>query len=319
MGSHMSAHPISDGVPVAGFYKIKKHKGGPFLPVALWMNQGEWVCRVGPAMADPFETWLFCAKNPVDTAAAKFAFETGRWPDEPEEPARSNLPDDPFEALKAEIEDKLAQAEDYLTKNPEIKSQETCNLFRNLQAQLLALNKRADGLHEVEKRPLLEATRACDDKYRFRAAVKVITERLRSRFETFLKVEERRQREEAEAKFRAEQERVAAERKRIEEERALKLANDPVAALTETPPELPPVPIAPETVKVQAGGGFGRKAGLQTIWVPQIVDYQAALGHFSEHPDVKAVVERLVKHVVKDSKGSVKIPGVNVIEDRKVA
>lgn len=311
--------PLHEDQPIPGFYRYRRHKTARWEPVAIWIKEGALVCRVADRMMDPLEIWTWVADNKVEKDAARFAFENGRWADEPEEPARNNLPDDPFEALKAEIEDKLVQAEDYLTKNPEIKSQETCNLFRNLQAQLLALNKRADGMHEVEKRPILEAQRACDDKFRFRATVKVITERLRSRFEAFLKSEERRLREEAEAKFRAEQERVAKERQRIEAERAQKLASDPVAALTETPPELPPVPIAPEQVKVQAGGGFGRKAGLQTVWVPQIVDYQAALAHFSEHPDVKAVVERLVKHVVKDSKGSAKIPGVNVIEDRKVA
>ena len=313
------SRPLHEDKPLPGFYRYRRHKTARWEPVAIWVKEGELVCRVSDRMMDPLEIWTWVADNKVDKAAAKVAFETGRWPDEPEEPARSNLPDDPFEALKLEIEDKVIQAEDYLKQHPEIKSQETCNLFRNLQAQLLALNKRADGMHEVEKRPILDAQRACDDKFRFRASVKVITERLRSRFETFLKLEERRQREEAEAKFRAEQERVAKERQRIEAERAQKLANDPVAALTETVPELPAPPIAPETVKVQAGGGFGRKAGLQTVWIPQIVDYHAALAHFADHPDVKAVVERLVKHVVKDSKGTAKIPGVNVIEDRKVA
>lgn len=313
------SRPIHENKPIPDFYWYRRHKTARKEPCAIWLKDGELVCRISDRMEDPYAIWTYVADNRVDKAAAKFAFENGRFPDEPEEPRRSNLPEDPFDALRAEIDDKLAQAEDYLTKNPEIKSQETCNLFRNLQAQLLALNKRADGLHEVEKRPILEAQRACDDKFRFRATVKVITERLRSRFEAFLKVEERRLREEAEAKFRAEQERIAKERQRIEAERAEKLANDPVAALTETPPELPPVPIAPEQVKVSAGGGFGRKAGLKTVWVPQIEDYHAALMHFADHPDIRRELDRLVNHAVRDAKGSCKIPGVKVIEDRRAA
>lgn len=314
----MSA-PLHENAPQPGFYRYRRHRTARWEPCAIWLKDGELVCRISGQMEDPYSIWTYVADNKVDKAAAKFAFENGRWPDEPEEPLRSNLPDDPFEALKAEIDDKVAQAEDYLAKHTEIKSQETCNLFRNIQAQLLALNKRADGMHEVEKRPILEAQRSCDDKFRFRATVKVVTERLRSRFEAFMKAEERRLKEEAEAKFRAEQERVAAERKRIAGELAKKLADDPVAALTETLPELPLAPIAPEQVKVSAGGGFGRKAGLKTVWIPQIEDYHAALMHFENHPDIRSELERLVNHAVRDSKGSAKIPGVKVTEDRRAA
>ena len=116
-----------------------------------------------------------------------------------------------------------------------------------------------------------------------------------------------------------EQARVAAERQRLEEERAAKLRDDPVAALTESPPEMPELPLLPEVVHVQAGGGVGRRAGLQDAWVGTITDYREAALYFIEHPKLREVVDKLVAHQVKDLKASAKIPGVTVSKERRAA
>lgn len=311
--------PVHSDEPYPGRYKLKG-TDGRFLPVAIGPDQfGNLTALVDGLPRNPVAIWMFCAKNPVTQDAYKFRKENGRWPDEPEPVVRSNMPSDPFDALLAEIESMSAQAENLLTKNPEIKNQTTCDLFRNCQAQLLALNKRADAMHETEKRPALEQGKAIDERFRFRATVKVLTERLRQRFGAFMAVEERRQQEEARRKFEAERAAAEAERQRIEEQQAQLMQDDPIQALTSPPVELPEMPTAPEPVKVQAGGGFGRKSGLRTDWLGQIEDYQAALAHFSEHPDVRAAVEKLVKQTVKTSKGTAKIPGVKIVEERRAA
>jgi hypothetical protein len=310
--------PIHEDVPYAGRYAIKRNNVR--LPVAIGPDaSGELVAVVDGKQVDPLSIWVSCAKHPVTQEAYKFRKQNGYWPDEPPPVARSNMPADPFEALKLTIDQRQAMAAELLDKHPLIKSQEVCNLFRNLQAEILSDIKEADGMHEVEKRPHLEAGRTIDEKFRFRATAKVLADRLRSRFETYLKEEERRQQAEAARKHREEMERVEAERKRLQAERDKLMRDDPIAALTSDAPELPELPLAPEQVKVQAGGGFGRKAGLRTDWVGEIEDYAKVLGHFSDHPDVRALIEKLVKSTVKTSKGTAKIPGVKIIEDRRAA
>ena len=308
----MAVQPIHEASPQPGYYKMRRHRNGPWLPVAIWRKDGELLCAVGveKKATDAREIWTYCAANKVDKDAAKHAFEKGWWPDQPP-PIGDNLPppDDPYEALKAEIEAKQKQATDWLGARPAVLMQKDADYAANAQRELLALNKRADAMFTAEKAPHLAAGRACDERYRFRSAVADVAEKLRKVFGKFMAEEEARQNAEAAAKFKAEQDRIA-------KERADKLARDPVAALTDPAPELP---LAPEPVKVQVGGGVGRRAGLRTVWVPTVTDYQLAAMHYLNHPDLRAVVDKLVKHAVRDAKGSIVIPGVTIREDREAA
>lgn len=64
--------PRIEDEPEPGFYKIRRVKGGPFVPVAIWIEQdlddktGELIapeelrCIVNGVPADPVRTWLFC-------------------------------------------------------------------------------------------------------------------------------------------------------------------------------------------------------------------------------------------------------------------
>ena len=298
--------------PVSGWYRYRPHKDARWQPCVIWRKDGELVCLLGYAKTptDPHKIWTWVADKKVNKEDAKFAFDNGHWPDEPPPtPERPNMPTDPYEALRAEIADKQEQAEKWLASRPTITTQLDADYARNQQAELLALNKRADAMFGVEKAPLIEASRACDAKWSFRKSVADVAERLRKVYGRFLAAEEARLKAEAAAKLKAERERIEAERK-------AKLADDPVAALTEPEPQLP---LLPEPVKVQAGGGVGRRAGLKTVWVPTVTDYGAAAMFFINHPDLKAEVDRLVKHAVKDAKGSIVIPGVTINEDREAA
>lgn len=308
--------PIHCDQPYPGRYRMKR--GDVFVPVAIGPDdQGTILAAVDGEITDAEKVWTYCAKHPVPQDAYKFRIANGYWPDEPRPTIGHNMPSDPFDALLAEISDKSAQAQELLTGHAEIKSQQTCDLFRNMQAQLLALHKRADAMHKDEKAPALEKCRQVDERFSFRAAVKVLTERLRSRFETFMKAEERRLAAEAHAKFEAERASAERERQRIAAEQSKKMVDDPIAALTDAAPEMPELPLAPEPVKVQAGGGFGRKAGLKSVWVPVLSDYKAALAHFGENAKVKELVQKLAEQAVKA--GARDVPGFEVKEDRRAA
>lgn len=307
--------PIHADCPYPGRYALRR--GDQLVPVAIGPDKdGSIGALVDGKPADAAAIWTSCAKRPITQDAYRFRMANGRWPEEPTTAPLSNMPSDPFEALKAEIDDKAAQAEELLTKTPEIKSQTTCDLFRNLQAQLLALNKRADGMHRDEKAPVLEQEHVIDEKFRFRAAVKVLSERLRQRFQSFMAAEEDRLKREAVAKFKAEQDRIAQERARIEAKQAKLMRDDPIAALTSDAPELPELPLAPEPVKITAGGGFGRKAGLKTKRRAQVVDIDAVFHHFKGRQEVHDLLEKLANASLR---AGVEVPGTKTVEERVAA
>ena len=174
-------------------------------------------------------------------------------------------------------------------------------------------------MHETEKRPHLEAGRAVDEKFRFRDALKDWAGRPRVVFGQFLAAEERRQREEAERKYREEVAKAEAEAARIKAERAQQMEDDPIAAMTSPEPELPVPPPPPEPVKVQAGGGRGRKAGLKTDWDVEIVDYKLAALHVIDDPDVSIQVGKALLRRVRAAKGKIDIPGVKITPVRRAA
>jgi hypothetical protein len=305
---------IHESFPMPGYYKAKQR--GKLEPVAIWYKDGELVCRVGKDVADPFSIWTYCADKPIAKELAKQVFETGQWPDMPAEAARSNMPSDPLEALLEEIADKQAQAEALLAKG-DAKTEVDANLARNMQKQLLALIARADDMHVAEKAPHLAAGRAVDTKYKFREDVKGIADRLRSWFGAFMVREEAKLKAAAKAKYEADFKAAEAERAKAEAAQAKLMREDPIAALTSEPEALPELPFAPEPVKVQVGGGFGAKAGLKTEWRAHVEDYALATAHFADHPDVKALVEKLATKAVKAAKGAITIPGVKVVEERR--
>jgi len=316
--------PIHDGHPQCGYFRRKLHRDGPWVPAVIWHKDGELVCRVGNEMRDPQDQWTWLAKNPVTKEAAMEAFKTGEWPDqgtpaaEPEAPRNSNMPSDPFEALLAEIEDKQAQAEAMLAKGNAASDERESNIARNLQKQLLDLKKRADAMFELEKSPINKKAKEIDDKFRFRAAVKTAADRLRDYWGRWARAEEARLRREAEEKAANERRAREAAQRENEAQRQKLMETDPIQALTTPEPELPPEP-TPEPVKVNVGGGFGSRGGLRSYWEPIITNYRRALDHYAEHPDVKAVIDRLVKAETRLHKGATNIPGVEVREDRRAA
>lgn len=321
--------PVSDGHPQTGFFWAKASKAGGRIPVCIYTDgNGDKVARSGTrdehTMADAAKRWVWVAENVVPRDSYVFAWENGKWPDgtptkAPDLPAGSNLPTDPFERLLAEVNDKLESATSFLNDAVAKPDKTRADKARNIQAELLALNKTADSLHEAEKRPHLEAGRAVDEKFRFRATVLEACKRLRTVFENILKAEEAKARAEAQRRHAEETRKAEEERQRILAEREALHRDDPIAALTSPEPELPIAPPAPEPVKVQAGGGIGRAAGLKTVWAPEIVDYEATLRHYAKHPDVRAAVEKLVKAEARVHKDATSIPGVKMREERRAA
>lgn len=324
--------PVSEGKPQFGFFYYKASRAGGRVPVCIYRDaNGDLVARSGTQaehrVEDAGTRWVWVASNVVAREDYVYAWKEGKWPDGTPTKAidaapgmGDNLPADPFLRLQAEVDDKMAEASALLAKLGTVTADKVAaDTARNIQAALLAYGKTADAMHKAEKQPHIDAGKAVDDKFRFRDKIADVSKRLRNVFENFLRAEEARQQAEAERRFQAERAAVEAERKRIEDERAKLKADDPIAYHTSEPEPMPELPLAPERVKVNAGGGVGRSAGLKDHYEIDIVDYEACLRHYRNNGKIKELIGKLVAADVKLHKLDAKLPGVNVRKERRVA
>ena len=292
---------------------------------------GDLVARSGTKdehrIEDAGRRWAWVAKSPVDRDEYVHAWNTGTWPDGTpttavDGPATKddNLPSDHFDRLMAEVTDKMADAKALLAKlESKPADKMAADTARNIQAALLTHGRTADTMHKAEKQPWIDGGKVVDDKFRFRDAVKDVAGRLRNVFENWMRAEEAKARAEAERKFNEQRAAAEAERQRLEAERAKLKADDPIAYHTSDPEPLPELPLAPEPVRVNAGGGVGRAAGLKDVFVFEVVDYEACVHHYRNNSKVREAIERLVAGDVKTHKADARIPGVVVKKDRRAA
>lgn len=305
--------PIHADQPYPGRYKMKR--GDRFVAVLI-NHDGEGIirARIGDKIVDATSVWTYCAKHPISKADYDAFNEHGKFPGDIDIGHNSG-----DLSLLDQLRDYITTASAWL-KGREIKSKVEADQCQNYRTEVLRLKGLVDKEREAKVRPHLDAQQAINGEYNplIKEAV-ALNEMLRDAPEAFVKAEKKRLEEEQRKKWEAEQERVRKEREAIEAERAKKLAEDPIAALTEPEPELPMAPPPPEPVKVHIGGQRGRVGGLKGYWEAEIIDYQKALQHYANHPDVQALILKLAKAEVKLNKGAVTIPGVRPYEDRRIA
>jgi len=301
--------------PQAGYYRMREGRGGKYLPVVIWAKDGALAARVAGDMRAPLDIWTHCGGNAVSKEAAMHAFNTGEWPGDAPEIGQGHNSGDV--SLAEQIKDYAAMAVGWLRKAGGIKDAVSKDKAANFRAKLIDLRKQADAEREAKKRPLLEAGRAVDAEFKpLIEEADAAANELREALTVFMRAEEEAERKRRAEEHKKEQERVAAERAKIEKERAEKLAKDPVAALTDPEPELPAEPPPPEPVKVRAGGQRGRATGLRTVTRYVVTNHEEALNFFKDSDDVRDLIQKLSERACK---AGVAVPGVEKTEDRVAA
>lgn len=301
--------------PKCGFFKMRRGKDAPWLPVMIRFDDGGVLrCRVGnDSSVEPMSIWTYCAGNPISREDAKAAFETGSFPGDA--PAIGDNSGDV--SLAEQIREYAAQAIGWLKKAGGIKDTTSKDMAANYRAELLRLRKEADAQRAAEKRPHDEAAKAVQAKW-----MPVIgeaddaAETLRNELTRFMRAEEEKARKEALAKFEAERKAAEAARAAVEAQQAKLMRDDPIAALTSEPKELPPLPVAPEPVKISAGGQRGRKTGLRTVTRYVVTDHAAALAFFADSEDVRELVAKLAERACK---AGVAVPGTEKLIEKVAA
>lgn len=333
--------PLNINHVESGRYFLDSRKGEtpPYRrPVAIWRDaQRGFIMLVNGKptndRGEPYteeyalKLWGYFAQNVITKERYTQAVETGQWWDglktEPTVQTGDNKSTDPFQRLKEELDDKLASTESWLAAHGKCKDQAEADYAANLNRELLAYRKQADALFEAEKAPVLQQAREIDAKYAFRKTVTQFADRLKELFGAYAIAEKRRLDAEREKAIREEN----AKRIAREEMQRRALENAP---LNEMPPalDLPEPTPPPPPVKVQVGGGVGSARGIKSVWrwrwiganaEAEMASRNALLLHYADHPDVTAVIEKIVNAQVRLNKGSTKLPGVEVYEDLAVA
>lgn len=296
--------PIHEGEPQLGFYRKRTKKAGPFVPVAIWEQEGRVVALVDGQEADAAEIWSFVCQYPVTELQYRDRIATGKWHDEDEAVTQSLAHDiqnenaDPATIMADQIDSALAGAADY----QDIRSDEVAAKAQSLRSRLLELSGDADKKREAEKKPHLEAGRSIDAKWqplvkKAKEAADAIRKALGAH------------------ETRKDQERRAAEeayRKAEAYEAALAAASQPKTVTPLPQPTPAPAP-APEPVQTQVRGAYGRAATIKTIKVATVNDQDAAYGFLKGHKELVELIARLSQRAVD---AGYAVPGVSV-EERK--
>lgn len=273
--------------PQAGFYREprKEFYGSrkTFRPVAYWPDNGTIRCRVGDEDVNEqrgLELWTRVGHHPVSEADYRnVAQHGGLWPDEHElVDMQSNLPppEDSFEGLRDAIEPLAQDAEKRLKGGP-IQDQAEADRYANLGDRLAELSKQVEEARKNERRPHDDACIAIQKKWvPLRDLADIYKDIKRVLTTPWLKREETRQKEEAEA--------AAA-------------AGQPAAAESRRP----------------RAGTRGRAQTLKSVKKARITDYAACLKFFEDSEDIRACVQMLANRAVRT--GVTNIPGIEVIEE----
>ncbi len=201
---------------------------------------------------------------------------------------------------------------------------ERAGFLRKLQRDELALRKKIEAAHKVEKEPHLRAGQEVDAKYKplltkAAEAIKAVTTALTQ----FMETEDARLRAEA---------RAAREAAEEAERRAAALAQE--AAAQEDPFEafdqgeearraeaeaaaLARQVAAPVKVNVVSADG-GKAAGLRTVgWFVTVTDPSEFVGHYAERMEVLDLCKKLAEREAKATQGQAKIPGCTLTPNKK--
>ena len=320
--------PIHEGRPQSGFYWSKAGRRGGRVPVAIWTTPtGDKMCRWGSKAdavhlppEDAARKWTFVSRNPLTREDYVFAYTNNQWPDgtpcrEPEATLGDNSSSDPHQVLLELAGEKMESARRILATHDGATAPEAiadrAGAIKNDLGELL---KQSNAQHKVEKEPILKAAKEIDDKWRFREDLTDVGKQLLKFITAFTSEKARKEREAAEAeRLRREAEARAIAIARQEREKAMR--DDPIAALDDIPDEPPapePAPPAKPPQRVSVSGGSGRRISLRTTYVAEVTDWSAAAVHYSSHPSVKEVVQRLANADVRLHKNETSVPGVSV-------
>ena len=310
--------------PQCGFYYTGR--GADREPVAIYEDDDGIVASIGfdQRTIAPTAIWPRCYSHPITSDKYWAAVDSGAWADtegliEPKPPApdptgknvvlSNEVEDDrPLEEIVDEkIEAALGVLNDTIPKNLDDITQEVADKLANSKDRLRELWKEAEEARKAEKKPLDEAAKAVQLKWKpVQEKAEVGGDKAERAIRHFLKREEAKR--QAEARRREEERRQQEEARRAAEE-AAKVAGEP------PPPEPEPVEEQePEPERTRVGGALsGRRTSLRvTRRYAVIDDFDKALEYFKGRPEIRDVVQTMANAAAR---AQTPVPGCTFKEE----
>lgn len=299
--------------PFTGFYRTRRIKDGPFVPVAYWRENGKLMCVIdGKVQSEEraIDQWIYCVRNPISHEAYIAVAERGEnWPDldetvanqiNPPAPSHNNAPEDEAVILQEQIEAAAAGASAY----SKIQDDETLAKAQSLRARLNELSRTADKSRETLKKPHMEAGKAIDAKWQPLVKMAKETADAIAKAMGAWETEKARRAREEHAKREAEIRRQQEEARKADE-----------AGMPAPTPE--PLPVTPEPVAAAPiKGAYGRAASVKVVKVAIMTDQDKVYAFMRERPEVKELLAKLAQRATDAGHD---VPGVSIEEVRKVA
>lgn len=252
-----------------GFFRLRT-RDGDLLPVAVWQEDGVRWAKVGAndptCLAEGEQEFCerviaFCWRAPITEEVYFAVTEDGApWPDLPPERTTdyANMPSDPLEALRIELEGERIEAEAWLS--TPITDQAGADRAANWALRFADMEKRAQEGRRTEKLPHEKAAKDVDARWR---PVQDTAASLKSRLK------------DAQTPF------LVEKRRREAEERA---------AAAQAGEAIRPAANA-------AAGTAGRKTSLRTVRSALIENFDAALMALKDNQEIRDLVQRLANRV----------------------
>ena len=305
---------VHENDPQSGYYRMRCGKGGPWVPVAIWINDevkdssdlpvSQLFCLVDGKERNAYDVWTWVCRYPITYETYVAVAEEGKpWPDEvPEVKAVSPvytsgdaLPSfghnsgslDQASVFREEIEALSSLALSWLDELGGINAQSEADRAANYADRFTSLETRAEEARTIEKRPSLEEGRQIDA--RWKPVVSKAQEakvKLKKALEPYLVGERQRRIEVAKASFEG---------------------SDTV--------------FDPSVIDPPRAGTNGRRMGLRSKYAVKITEPSALVDHYRTDLRLwadKSVKEAIAKLAEADLTAGAEIQGAMLMEEFSV-
>lgn len=225
------------------------------------------------------------------------------------------------DATLVRVQDRVNAANVWLGSVKEITDADTAKACDDFLGQLKSELKAVDEDRQAKVRPHLDAQKAINAAFETPKALLDTAIRLLNPLKT--------------AWLKREQDRIAAEKKAAEDEalRQLQAAEDlkrqsgtsveATVAADQAQKQADAAVVQAHNLSKQKATVKGdyatRASSLRSYWSADIVDYPKALQHYANHPEVRAVIEKLANADARTHKDALAVPGLRAIEDKRAA
>ena len=291
---------VHENDPQCGYYRMRKGRGGPWVPVAIWLedrgslrqgqnsinsDSGKLVCLVDGVERNAYDVWTWVCRYPIAYETYMAVAEDGKpWPEEVPALGHNSQSLNEAEVVGEEVEALALSAMNWLETLPTIENQSDADKAANYADRFSSLETRAEEARVIEKRPSLEEGREIDARWK--------------------PVVSKAQDAKAKMKKAIEPYLVGERQRRIEMARLAFQGSESC--------------FDPSDIEPPRAGTNGRRVGLRSKYTVRITEPSALMDHYRTDLRLwsdKAVKEAIAKLAEADLTSGAQIQGATLMEE----